>query len=148
MSGIMQEWTHKLGLRQQGVLVAVVRGCDTAPKEAPIKVMARLIRGVLLNPHCGDVKRSTTFIMPWDDSLWSSVSLAVSKDHDCLPHHYIMHLVHAVEIIGYTHPYPHMREHFKGFYLLMCRKLHVNPETEEEMNQRLNADELTFAAGQ
>jgi len=86
--------------------------------------------------------------MAWDPHLFYAMAMQVAGDHDCLPHHYIMHLVHAAEVIGYNHPQDEIRGHFRSWYLLMCRKLHVNPETEAQMNERLNADEETFLAGQ
>ncbi len=41
---ILKPWTEKLGLRHQGVLMAIIRGCDNAPKEDPAKSLARCIQ--------------------------------------------------------------------------------------------------------
>jgi hypothetical protein len=56
-----------------------------------------------------------------------------------------MHLLHAIEIVGYKYPHPH-RDLWHGFYLSLVTSLHLNVETEAELDHRLNADEATFAA--
>lgn len=142
--GILQEWVCRLGLRHQGVLLTAVRGCDTAPKDDPGKMFVRCYRSAILRPHCGDPLKARTFIEsvgPWE---LEKRFTAFRKDLDHYPHHYVMHLAHAIEVVGYKHPDPLVGEPWKFMYQRLCRGLHLNPETEWEMDERLDADEETF----
>lgn len=146
MPSILKTWVENLGLRQQGVLLTVIRGCDTAPKDDPSKLFTRCIRDVLLNAHCGDAKKAATFIQHVEPQELHSRFTAFRKNLDHYPHHYIAHVLHAIEIIGFLHPDENISMVWLGFYLTLCRGLHVRPETFEDMQERLNADEVTFAA--
>jgi flavin-dependent thymidylate synthase len=48
MNSVLQDWVMKLPRRHQGVLLASVRGCDTAPKDDPSKALARCYRGMIV----------------------------------------------------------------------------------------------------
>jgi hypothetical protein len=48
MPSILQDWVTTTGLRHQGVLMAAVRGCDTLPRPAAAKTIARYYR----ESHC------------------------------------------------------------------------------------------------
>lgn len=145
MKSILQDWVQRLGLRHQGVLVSAVRGCDTAPKHDPIKLLVRAYRGDTLNAHCGDVAKAATFMTrPSYDELMALME-SVAKDLDHYPQHYVAHLVHAAEIAGYYHPEPNRRIAWGFFYREVCRRWHVTPETRAQLDRRLNADEATFA---
>lgn len=146
MKSILQDWVMSLGLRHQGVLLTAVRGCDAVSRENASKALTRCYRATILNAHCGDPKKAATFIEAADNVEVMRRMSAVTKDHDSLPHHYLMHLIHAAEIVGYKHPDDITRSLWRTFYNAMCRKLHMTPETEAELDERLNADEATFAA--
>lgn len=146
MASILQDWVTELGLRHQGTLLTVIRGCDTAPKDDPSKLFARYLRYVLLNAHCGDARKAATFIEYVDAPEAYRRFRAFAKNCDHYPHHYVMHLVHSIEIIGYKHPVPAVREMFRDWYVLLCIGLHMTAETEDELDERLNASEDVFAA--
>lgn len=145
MASILKDWVQELGLRHQGVLLTSVRGCDTAPKHDASKLLTRCIRNEILNPHCGNAKKAATFIeaVPEDVLIQRFGDFRRNLDH--YPHHYVMHIVHTIEIIGYKHPDPRIAYNWRMFYKYLCRGLHLNLETEEELDRRLNADEETFA---
>lgn len=146
---VVQDWVSTLpGLRHQGVLLTAVRGCDVSPKEDPCKALTRCYRSVVLNAHVGDPTKAKTFIEAPPYEEVARRMIAVAKDHDALPHHYIMHLVHAAEIVGYFHPSAETRELWFGFYEEMVRRLHLRVETRDELNLRLCADEETFGQNQ
>jgi len=67
---------------------------------------------------------------------------------DHYPIHFVMHFIHAAEIVGYCHPNLDHQLVWKDFYEAACRRMHVNPETIGELNARLNADEEAFSAAQ
>lgn len=148
MKSVLQDWVQDLGLRHQGVLLTAVRGCDTSPRDDPSKLLTRCFRDAILNAHCGDARKSASFIERVPHEVLLKRMNDVVRDHDALPHHYLMHLVHAAEILGYKHPDDFTRAAWNSFYVSMTNKLHMAPETEAELDRRLDADEATFAARQ
>lgn len=145
---VVQDWVATLGLRHQGVLLAAIRGSDTARKHAPVKLLSRAYRGQLLNPHVGDLKKAKSFMEAVDaDELLRRMN-SVIEDHDDIPHHFLLHLTHAAEVMGYYHPDDRIRSAWNCFYISMCRKFHMHPESKVELDYRLNADEERFAAAQ
>ena len=155
MPSIIQPWVAALGLRHQGVLVSAVRGCDVSPKDCPVKRLSRYLRGCILVPHVGDIARASTFMSrPTQDEWRETVQGFFAEDWDMMPLHYVLHLAHASQILGYYHPdidsvdYGWLRTAWREFYVKMCSKMHLNPETREQLDARLNADEATFKANQ
>jgi hypothetical protein len=143
---VIQDWVATLGLRHQGVLLTGVRGCDSAPKDDPSKLFVRCFRATILNAHCGDPRRARTFIQEVDESELRQRFQDFRRNCDHYPHHYVAHLLHCCEVVGYKHPDSGVRQTWLGFYQTLCHGLHVTAETEEEMDGRLNADEEAFAA--
>ena len=141
---ILKDWVQKLGLRHQGVLLTVIRGCDTAPKDDASKLFTRCVRELILKAHCCDPKKSVSFIQWVEPAELVLRFRAFAKNLDHYPHHYVMHLVHAIEIIGYKHEDQDVRSLWLMFYHELCFGLHMGNETEHELDRRLNADEETF----
>lgn len=145
---IVQDWVQKLGLRHQGVLLTAVRGCDLLPREHVSKHLTRAFRADVLNAFVGDPKKSASFIEVVDHGKFTDLTVAVLRDLDVYPVHYLMHLTHAAEILAYKHPVQEIGDRWRIFYFGVCRKLHVNPETETQLDERLNAEEATFKEAQ
>jgi len=143
MPSILKDWVTHLGLRHQGVLLSAIRGCDGVPKDDPSKALVLVLRDVLLNAY--DPKPSSFIEHVSDGYELRARMRPVLKSHDHYPVHYITHLMYAAEIIGYKWP-EEARFYWLWFYEQLCKGLHVNPETEKQMDRRLNADEATFAA--
>jgi hypothetical protein len=151
MPSILQPWVENIGLRHQGVLVSAMRGCDTAPRHDPSKFIQRLLRGAVLEPHCGRTGKPMTYIVIEDDETkWWDMVTPFLRSWDHYPNHYVMHFIHATEIIGYLGPThtPVFSERWVDFYFRSCRALHLTPETAEQLNFRLNAEEAAFYAAQ
>lgn len=144
-TGIMQPWVRTIGLRHQGVLVSIIRGCDDEPRNSKTKMLTRCIREVLLVPHCLDSAKASTFIEKVDDAELQRRMDDVRRDLDHLPHHFVMHLIHAIEIIGYKHPNSAIAGIWLSYYERLVRCFHMNPETEQQLDERLNRDEEAFA---
>jgi hypothetical protein len=142
MQSVIQDWVMCLGLRHQGVLMATIRGCDSVPKEDPSKLLTRCLRSVVLVSFD---KRPSSFIEFVNDPELYNRMVSVLENLDHYPIHYIMHLMHASEIIGYKHPDIHISSRWAWFYHKMCKGFHVNSETEEQMDNRLGACEKVFA---
>lgn len=148
MSSIIQDWAADLGLRHQGVLVAAIRGCDSAPREDASKWLVRFYRGCLLRAHCGDVKKARSFMIWTEDEgeFWGHVG-EFFKSIDHYPQHWLFHFMQAAHIMGRKMP-GDQGDWWLAFYHRFVCKLHLNPESEEQMDRRLGADEKTFAAAQ
>jgi hypothetical protein len=144
MKSVLQDWVMNLGLRHQGVLVNATRGCDDAPKNDPSKMLTRCYRAVILNAHVGDPRKSASYIEWTGADILEERFENFRRNLDHYPHHYVMHLIHAIEIVGYKHPDLAVSAQWERFYLKLCKGLHVNPETDEQLDARLNADEETF----
>lgn len=56
---------------------------------------------------------------------------------DGIPHHFQLHLMHAIQIVGYKHPDPVIQEWWHEVYLRLVNDMHLHPESEEELDQRL-----------
>lgn len=159
---VTQEWTHSLSMMQQSVLLAAVRGPDGVAKYHPVKFLLRwyrrcilysaMDRRVFISPFeegggsftgksfdiaiHGDRARSQATKSDWMDEL---VSLYL-RSVDELPHHFQMHFMHAVEILGFKHPVPITRDWWARSYLRLVHDLHLWPETEEQLDRRLGDD--------
>src|SRR5579872_1254905 len=110
---VTQKWTHDLPMMQQTVLLTAVRGPDGVEKYGAVKMLLRWYRrcvlrsamdgAVLDNPL--DV-RGGSFTGPsvtlqgttdWTYTMNEHVDEYLRKQ-DCLPFHFQMHFMHAVEI--------------------------------------------------
>ncbi len=147
VSSILQPWVTQTGLRHQGVLMSAMRGCDTAPRHDPSKLVQRLLRGAVLESHCGRAAKSVSYIVVEPDvTVWWKAVNAFVRSWDHYPNHYVIHFIHAVEIIGFYGPKesPVFCNRWRILYCKAVYLLHFNPETKEQLDNRLNADEAEF----
>jgi hypothetical protein len=141
--GVLRPWVRALPLRMQGVLVTAIRGCDGAPKEDSSKNLNRMIRRTVSNPaDPRESLKSGGFFGFSPDNLEASLALDFFHSLDQYPLHYVMHLTHSCEVIGYMHPNQDIARFFEFVYFLFCHTLHLNPETEEQMIARLTEDRI------
>jgi hypothetical protein len=149
MTSIIQPWAAKLGLRHQGVLVSAIRGCDNVQREDSSKHLVRMYRGVLLIPHVGDIKKAASFMTPFDAEQWEHTAATFLRSIDHYPNHWILHWMHACEVVGYKHPDTDVGHAFGSLmYVKIARKFHLGIETEKDLDIRLGADEETFRKNQ
>jgi hypothetical protein len=151
--GVWRPWTRVQPLRYQGVLATAIRGCDISEKEDPAKDLNRMIRRACLNP--ADERETTVsggfFGFEPDRLISSTKKLLHSLDH--YPLHYVGHLTHACEVIGYLGlknttqesecsnlPSLVMGQFFSSVYFDICYTLHMNPETPEQLRERMTMD--------
>lgn len=141
----LQDWVHNLPRMQQATLLSALRGPDNVPKAHPSKGLVRYLRrcvmitafdGVrILDMHApggGDYTGPVTEGMcPIKDFMWCI---------DALPFHFTTHFIFAAEILAYQHDVFEVRKFWIEFYLKVCKKLHMHPETKEELNARLSDD--------
>lgn len=144
MSSVLQQWVMELPLREQGTLLTCVRGCDLEPK-------SWTSRGVSYSQG----RRLTAFIrwsfmVPADprevDSQEGAFMMSTPpspfkpSEFGHLPEHWYAHALHALEIIGYRHPSELVRNQGYEMYVAMVHNLHLQPETKEQMIERLSED--------
>lgn len=150
--GVVQEWTHELSLMQQSVLLTAVRGPDGIPKYHPVKYLLRWYRRCILkssflgrvipNPCESDggsflgASLEVPVLSDWRDGMDSLVDQYLQAT-DELPHHFQMHFMHAVEIVGYKHPDATTRAWWHKTYLRLVHDLHLMPESLEQLDRRL-----------
>jgi hypothetical protein len=147
-NSVFQDWIFPLTMQQQSVLVLACRGPDGIPKFHPTKeIVARYRASVLKAAYLGRAMRidegdETTFMTLRqfsDDEHWQeNVARPYFENVDAVAHHYTMHLLHGAQIIGYKHPNPLFRQRWSDFYFRGCHALHMSPETEAQMDDRLS----------
>lgn len=134
----LQDWVHGLTFQMQALLMTAMRGPDENNKYNAAKALVRYLRGVICKP-AGEWHGSNDNDFMWGEYvLFNKYADAFWQDHDEYPHHFIMHLVHCAEVIGYKHPNGRIGECWDKFYLDACKAFHMTPETEYEMDLRLN----------
>jgi len=136
----------ELTMQQQSVLVLACRGPDGIGKIHPTKqVVARYRATVLKAAYLGrpmeiDEFDDTTFMSLEkfsNNECWGKIVNDFFNYVDEIPHHYYMHLMHGAQIVGYKHKIQLMRQRWGAFYLRCCHDLHLYPETEDQMDERL-----------
>lgn len=140
---VLRSWvTERLTLQMQGTILTAIRGPDNEAKESPSKPVVRAYRCVVLK-NARNFEPGDTFMGDGSGTITPEACRAFFKNHDQSPHHWIMHMIHSAEIVGYFHPNPEVARHWLGFYHKACDDLHMNPETKEQLTQRLGADGYT-----
>ena len=145
MRSVLQSWVMELGLRHQGVLVAAVRGPDGLPKQHIVK---RFVRAFRADTLVSFADAPASFIKKMERDEFSDSLATLFNSLDELNLHYTMHLLHAAEVIAFKHPDQNRRDCWNMLYLGLVKKLHLHPETPEQLDARLNASEEDFAAEQ
>jgi hypothetical protein len=142
---VFPEWMRDLPMQQQSVLLLAARGPDGIAKAHPCKEIVRAYRAtVLLAARYGRAleygEKADTF-MSLDvfasDEAWQQAVYAFFDHADSLPHHYLMHLMHGAQILGYKHPDERFGVRWLALYTALCEDLHLHPESEAEMDERL-----------
>jgi len=137
MSHVVREWVSELTWKQQCVLLCACRGVDGFPKNHVSKPLTRMFRQTIVK--CADTRTL--------DNSHSFMSGGLLDPHvadafmnfqlDSYPMHWLLHFAHAIEIMGYKHPDLDTRTYWMHLYVRIVRSLHLNPETEEQLDFRL-----------
>lgn len=155
MASVMQPWTNEISMMQQTVLLTAIRGPDGVPKYGSVKMLLRWLRRcvllsaidgrVLTNPcdHNGGSFTGPSVVVTGDiaqvkwEGFMDTVTDGYLKDLDAIPHHFQLHFMHAVEIIGYKHPDERIRVWWEKLYLRLVHDMHLFPESEADLDRRL-----------
>lgn len=142
---VQPKWRLALPLQMQSVLLLAARGPDGFSKYHPCKPIVRAYRGtVFLAAKYGRALRwgeaADNFMgldVFADEEKWELAIGDFLRSVDQLPHHYLLHLAHGAEILGYKHPDPAFRARWFRFYEMKVKSMHLSPESEVTMNTRL-----------
>jgi hypothetical protein len=146
MRSVLQDWVMRLPLRAQGGLLTAVRSCDVDPKAwsstgvaySPSRRVVAWIRYCFMNAadprEVGSMEGA--FMMDHPPSPFKPSAFG----H--MPLHWYSHVMHALEIIGFYHPDTVIRSCAYHMYRTMAHSLHLNEETKEQLEQRLNEDRI------
>ena len=138
---VLKDWVQVLGLREQGVLLTAIRGCDLTPKfplDSPEKIVTAFIRCAVMNPFDErEIDRVPGCFM--QTKLPEEFRLAHIEQY---PLHWVIHVLHALEIIGYRCPDSLFSDQAYSAYKSMVHSLHLNVETIEQMTARLSEDRI------
>lgn len=168
MPSVLQEWVHDIPMMQQSVLMAAVRGPDGLPKDHVAKAVQRwLRRSFLISAFDGEAildpldPRGGSFTgpiparyvpdyrpngQPQVGATLRAVERAWLAAVDEMPHHYVMHTMHAAEVIGAQHPDERVARWWRGFYHDIAHSFHLWPETDGELASRLGDTESGWKA--
>lgn len=132
MDSVLQDWLQELPWKMQTVVITGIRGCDGLSKNDPSKQLGRAIRMAALNNA-----DATTTYMRHDFSVVFAATKTFVDDLDRYPVHFVMHVAHACEILGYKHPKADFRAAFNSIYMQIVWALHLRPEPSESLDNRL-----------
>ena len=145
---VLQPWVEDLTLMQQTVLITATRGPDGIQKDHIAKVLLRWYRRcILLSAFDGNIftdwsePGGGSFMGPSTLDNFDDVIDGYLRSVDEIPHHFQLHFMHAVEIIGYCHPFEWYRDWWFNFYKRLVNDAHLNIETKEQMMKRLGDNE-------
>lgn len=139
MTSVLQSWVMELSLREQGSILAGVRGCDTAPKnpEANERQLVAYLRWATLVPaDQREVNIEGAFMQDHPPRIWRA------SDFGHYPQHWYAHLMHAFEVVAYRHPRRFEAERCSFIYHKFVTNLHLNPESREAFIERMTEDRI------
>jgi hypothetical protein len=145
MMSVQPEWCRSLTLQQQSVLLLAGRGPDGVGKHHPCKPVHIAYRAtIFLAGKYGRPlewgERADSFMsldLFGNDQWWETAVNEFFGNWDSLPAHYVKHLMHGAQILGFKHPDLRFRQRWSRLYLRFVEEFHLQPETEEQMDRRL-----------
>lgn len=162
---VTQDWVHRIPFMQQTVLLGIVRGPDGIEKYHPVKPVLRWYRRCLLlsaldaevitnpvDPRGGSftgpsvvTDQSENAAEEWELYMVDPLN-KFFQTMDSMPIHFWLHMMHAVEIMGYQHPVQRIRFWWRELYMRMVAAMHLYPESKIALNARLGDDRSGWLA--
>jgi len=140
---VLQDWVMKLPLREQGVLLTGVRGCDLSPKHQQDEVnsverqLAAYLRYCTLNAaDIREIDVPGAWFQSKPPTNWKPSQLG----H--FPLHWFTHVMHAYQIVGVRSPDHQNSRNAHTIYKRMVHSLHLEEESATRMILRLGEDRI------
>lgn len=143
---VVPAWIERISFQQQTVLMLALRGPDGVRKHHPAKQVHVAYRGTIIRAakqgrflYWGE--RSDSFMsldLIASEHSWDNALNLFFSHIDELPHHYVSHLAHAAQIVAVYHPHAATRAAWGKFYARWVDDKHLEPETTDTMDARLN----------
>jgi hypothetical protein len=139
---VLQDWVMQLPLREQGVLLTAVRGCDVEPKfplDSPARRLTAAIRGAFMvpaDPREVDSEPGCFMLSSPGDIKPSALG------H--LPLHWYSHVMHAAQVLAYRHPDPGAAKRWFHLYDRLVESLHLRKEGFADYEERLSEDRVAL----
>lgn len=141
VQSVVKEWVSALPFTQQAVLLCALRGPDGLPKFTAAKDICFYLRGAVLHAAMPEYDKDKSYtgsgFMREDYKNFDQRAEVFFCDTDAYPMHFLMHLMHAAQIIGYKHPDEEIRNAWNYFYTYFVHCLHLRLESEGDMDERL-----------
>lgn len=148
---VLNPWVRTLTFMQQSVLLAMVRNADGINKHHPQKQLIKWFRRCVLQSafdrrhlEMPGLPGGGSFTGPVHDIEAALDEFIWARDEMTL--HYFAHAMHAFEILGYKYPEPAYRDFWHRAYMRCVDAMHMMPETEEMLDQRLCDNEKFWIA--
>lgn len=152
MRSVLQDWVMELPLREQGVLLTGIRGCDTAPKDPKTiqekwgcstgecqaeRELAAFLRYCVIHPaDPREVDIPGAFFKSTPPENWKP------SQFGHYPLHWYSHIMHCFEVVAYRHPNIYLADECSEIYTRLVHALHLNVESKPAMIQRLSEDRI------
>ena len=131
----------ELPLREQGTLIVALRGCDSAPK-FPLDSPERRITAAIRYAVCIPADQREVDSEP-GAFMTAHIPNDVKPSHfEHYPQHWVGHIIHACEVLGYRHPDTWQAAQWFKLYEGFCRSLHLPTEHPQDMKERLSEDRI------
>ena len=129
-NSVLQNWVKVLPMKMQSTLLSSLKGGDGLSRNDISKSIIKAIRGTVVEQINADTFYLTTAVnMERVDTF--------IYDLDRYIIHFIGHLYQGIEVLAYKHPDEKVRDFWYIVYLKIVNKLCLNPETEEQLDERL-----------
>lgn len=125
---VLKDWMSELPWKEQSVILSSLRGPDLS-RPVAVKKLNRWLRSITQNNADSSTEYMKEIVLPDIEDLKEEVGYCTM--------HYFTHLMHALEIIGYKHPDKFIRDMGEKYYLGLVDFAHLNPETKEQLDKRL-----------
>lgn len=131
---VLKEWLTEYDFTVQSAVLTGIRGYDLGMPD-DLKHLTRWMRGLIMKdgrPNNGKFVREDPPEINYKEFI---------KKTEYMSFHYVWHLAHSLQIIGYLHPDEIISAHALQYYDWLCKKSHINPETKGQMLKRLEDSE-------
>ena len=134
---MLRDWVELLPLREQGVLLSGMRGCDLTPKvplDSSERQLVSYLRYLVCHPNAEHEVGAApgAYMQPNPPEEWTP------SEFGHYPQHWYAHIMHAFQVVAYRHPELRARRRAEAIYRSFVHSLHLEPESFETMAARLS----------